>query len=657
MSILEHVLVLLAASVVVVALFRRLSLPPIIGYLFVGVLLGPSVMGVIDESANVHLIAEYGVVFLLFTIGLEFSLPQLVAMKWTVLGLGGAQVLVTAAVAGLAAWWLGASAAGAVVVGGALALSSTAVVTKQLTEQFEIHSRHGRRAVGVLLFQDVAVVPLLILIPILAAGRPEALPVELSWAMLKGAGVFVATILAGRWLLRPLFHEVARARSYELFTLAALFIALLAAWLTELAGLSLALGAFLAGITLGETEYRHQIEADIRPFRDVLLGLFFISIGMLVDIGVLARFWPLVLLGVALLMGFKTLLVTGLIWLRGGDTRVALRTGLVLCQGGEFGFAVLSLALRDNLIGPLTSQVVLAIILISMLLAPLLVRYNGFIAQWLTRTQEASFGRRAERDIAAESESLHDHVLLCGYGRTGQNVARFLEHEGVPYLALDLDPARVQEAKAAGDPVSFGDACRREILDAAGLARARMVVISFDDPAGALKVLERTRALRPELPVLLRTRDDSTLEAFQNAGATAVVPEILEASLMLASHTLALLDVPLTRVFRYVRDVRADRYRMLRGYFHGQERVDPSKVDRFREQLHAVTLPEQAYAIGRTLAELELEKVEVTVTAVRRGGIRGPQPEPDTVLQAGDVLVLYGAPENLESAEERLYSG
>lgn len=656
MHALDSVLILLAASVLVVALFRRFALPPIIGYLAVGILIGPSGLGLLAETEGTRLLGEFGVVFLLFTIGLEFSFAQLRAMRWAVLVLGGNQVLVCGVVFSLAAWAAGASPEGAVVFGGALALSSTAIVTKQLTEQLEIHTRHGRRAVGTLLFQDLAVVPLLIAIPILAGEAEHSLALELGIALLKGVAVFAAMVWVGRKALRPLFHEVAAARSNELFTLAVLLVAIAAAWATHLAGLSLALGAFLAGIMLGETEYRHQIEADIRPFRDVLLGFFFITVGMVIELPVLLGSWYWVLLTGVGMMAFKGLVVFALARLA-DERHDAARTALILANGGEFGFALIALALSAGLIDPQGSQIVLAAIVLSMVAAPLLIRHNAEAAERLGQRRLPVAGRRSEEDVAAVASALDHHVIICGYGRTGQNVARFLEQEDIPFLALDLDPARIREARVAGDAVSFGDSARREILAAAGLARARMVVLSFDDPASSLRVLEHTREARPDIPVLVRTRDDRWMEQFSDAGATAVVPEVLEASLMLASHTLALLEVPMARVSRYVRDVRGDRYRLLRGYFHGTERIDLDKAGRFREQLHAVTLGESAWGAGRRLAELGLEGIGVTVSAVRRGGIRGPQPEPDTVLTTGDVLVLYGTPEALEAAERRVQAG
>lgn len=653
MGVLTEILVLLAGSVLTVAVAQRVSLPPILGYLLVGIIAGPHAAGFVANPEDIRFLAEFGVVFLLFTVGLELSLPQLIAMRWTVLGLGGSQVVLTAAVVGVAALALGRTPFAAIVLGGVLALSSTAIVTKQLTEQVEIHTKHGRKAVGVLLFQDLAVVPLLILVGLLS-NRPSAgIAAPLLIAFLKGIAVFAALILLGRWVLRPLFREVAQARSNELFVLTALLVSLSAAWLSEQAGLSLALGAFLAGMMLGETEFRHQIEADIRPFRDVLLGLFFIAIGMLVDVHALLRLWPWVVsLAVALLV-FKAALIYGLARIAGESATVATRTALVLAQGGEFGFAILALASRGHLLDPASSQIALAAILLSMAAAPLLIRYNGPLARRFTRPGDGS----ALQAVEEAAQGLNKHVIVCGYGRTGQNIARFLDHEDIPFLALDLDPARAREAVTAGERVRFGDISRSDILEAAGLRRARMIIITFNDAHASLRVLEHTRMRRPDIPVLVRTADDVYLDAFQSAGATAVVPETLEASLMLASHALALLEIPMSRIFRYVREVRTDRYRLLRGYFHGEEKMDLEKADRFREQLHAVTLPSGARAVGKTLAELNLEAMAVAVTAVRRGGIRGPQPEPRTVLEAGDVLVLYGNPEDLEQAEATLLSG
>jgi CPA2 family monovalent cation:H+ antiporter-2 len=654
---LDDILILLASAVVAVALFRRLALPPILGYLLVGLLVGPHALGLVADTEGTRFIAEFGVVFLLFMLGLEFSLPQLVSMRGAVLGVGGFQVAVTTALVAGGAWLIGLDASAAIVVGGILALSSTAIVTKQLTEQLEINSRHGRMSVGILLFQDLAVVPFLVLIPILG-GEAEAMATALGWAALKAVVVFAAMLAIGHWLLRPLFQEVARARSPELFTMAVLLVALTAAWATHSAGLSLALGAFLAGMMLSETEYRHQVETDIRPFRDLLLGLFFITVGMLLNpASVLELGHWMALLALALLVG-KSLIVLGIGALAGVPGGVALRTGLTVAQGGEFGFALLALALQQEpaLLGETTGQVVLGGIFLSMALSPLVIRYNGSLAKWLFSASYGDNRARMTEAVAATGRELEDHVIICGYGRVGQNIARLLEQEGFSYMALDLDPLKVREAHSGGEEVHYGDATRREILDAAGLERARLVVISYNDAASALRILEHVRQADAEKPVLVRTTDDSCLEELLRSGATEVIPETLEASLVIGTHLLFLMGVPAQRVAELEQRVRGDRYRLLRGFFRGQEPAEPGS-SAAQERLHSVPLEAGARAVGRNLGELDLESLGVQVTAVRRGGIRGPQPGPETTLRDSDVLVLYGTPQALERAEMRLLRG
>lgn len=656
-SILHEILILLAAAVIAVAIFRRFNLPPILGYLFVGMLVGPHGLQWIPDTEDTRFLAEFGVVFLLFTIGLEFSLPKLLAMKGAVLGLGGSQVLLSTALAGAVAWAVGVPWEGALMVGGVMALSSTAIVIKQLTEQLEINSRHGHNAVGILLFQDLAVIPFLILIPILASDGGGWTVGPLLFGMVKGGFIFVAMLALGHWLLRPLFREIAAARSAELFVLTVLLVSLAAAWATHLAGLSLALGGFVAGAMIGETEFRHQVEADIRPFRDVLLGLFFITIGMLLNVEQVIGLWPWVLLTLFGFVVVKGVLITSLCRAFGNEAGVSLRTGFVLAQGGEFGFALLSLAMGANLFDYETGQVVLGATLLSMALAPVMIRFNGHAAKYLFTKSYLRNRQHLEEDIQREARNLRDHVVICGYGRIGQNIGHFLEHEGFPYAALDLDPHRVREARAAGESVFYGDATHPEILRAAGIDRAQALVISFDDEHAALKLLARIREDYPELPVLVRARDDSVLEELQELGATEVVPETLEGSLMLASHLLYLLNVPVSTIVRRVRDVRSDRYRLLRGFFPGEEAIPLEASGQQRERLHAVTLPKGASAVGRKLAELELESIPVTVTAVRHEGVRSVRPTPDLTLATGDVLVLYGTPQDLERAETKLLKG
>jgi len=654
-SPLGEILLVLALSVPAIAILHRLHLPPILGYLFVGVVAGPYGLGWLPDSHLLHLLGEIGVVFLLFTIGLEFSIPQFLSMRGTVLGLGGAQVTLSTIAGGLLAWLLGVGWRGALVVGGALALSSTAIVVKQLTEQLEMHARHGRLALGILLFQDLAVVPFLVIIPILGQGAGDGLFVSLSWALLKGAAAFVVLLAVGRWVLRPLMHVVARAHSAELFTLAALLLSLSAAWITYSLGLSMILGAFLAGMLLGETEYRHQVEADIRPFRDVLLGLFFIAVGLRLDLGILGEIWHMaLLLSLGLVVG-KGLLVTALTLAGGYSAGVASRTGMVLAQGGEFGFALLALAIDERLLNAQHSQAILSSVVLSMALAPLLIRANGVVSRTLFKESYVRLMEREAQSVSSVAYRMQGHVILCGFGRIGQNVADFLRHLGVEYVALDVDALLIKRAWEAGEHVFYGDATHMEVLRAAGLERARAVVVTFDAPSAAKRVVEMIRQEDPDLPVLVRTRDDLHMEELEAAGATHVIPETMEASMMLATQLLEKLEVPVDDVLSLVERARENEYQSLRGIFRGAgPRFEASERPM---KAHTVRLPPAAYAVGRRLGEMNLESMGITVKAVRRQGIRGDRPSPDMYLEAGDTVVLQGRPEDVERAEARLLRG
>ncbi|MDP2828563.1 MAG: monovalent cation:proton antiporter-2 (CPA2) family protein [Sulfuricellaceae bacterium] len=652
-STLLSVLVLLGAAVISVAVFRSLRLPPLLAYLLVGIVAGPHALGWIADSGEARYLAEFGVVFLMFSIGLEFSLPQFKAMRGVVFGLGGAQVGVTMALVLLAAMLVGLPWQAGVALGGVVAMSSTAIVIKMMSERLELQSRHGKPILGVLLFQDLAVVPLLILIPALASDGGD-LPATVGAAFLKAALALFLLLYIGQRLMRPWFHWVAERKSPELFMLNVLLVTLGLAWLTEQAGLSLALGAFMAGMLISETEYRYQVEADIQPFRDVLLGLFFITIGMLLNPSTVLSNLVWVLLTLMLLMVGKAAIVTLLSRMFGHDLNVSLRAGLSLAQAGEFGFVLLTLTSQAALLPPHLAQIVLAAMLLSMLLAPLILHNSGAIARFMSQ-DDWQLRALELHQIAVRSASSDGHVILCGYGRSGQNLARILELEGVAFFALDLDPQRVKEAAAAGDSVVYGDAARREVLLAAGLHRARAVVVTYADATAAIKVLSLIQELRPEIPVIVRTLDDTELERLQQAGAAEVVPEILEGSLMLASHALMLLGMPLTQVLRRIREVRAQRYGLFRGMFRGE--ADISGEGSGQPRLVSVALGEHATAIGKTLAEIELDSLSAEVTAIRRRGIRGLEPSPEMVLVAGDVLVLLGTEACLVEAEMRLMKG
>jgi monovalent cation:H+ antiporter-2, CPA2 family len=653
-----QILILLAASVFVVAGVRKLALPAILGYLAVGMLLGPHALALVVDNDTTRLLADIGVAFLVFTLGLEFSLPRLLAMRGEVLGVGGAQVLVTTAIVALAVAWLpGVAPASAVVIGGAVAMSSTAIIIAQLTEQSENTRTHGRVAVAICLFQDLSFPLFLGLLSPLAAAGPGTPAPHVAEAIAIAAAALLLVLATGRWLLRPLFVLIAGVGSSELFSLAVLLAVLSSAWATQAAGLSLALGAFLAGMGLAETEFRHQIEATIRSYREVLLGVFFITLGMLLDVPLLLRNLPLVsaiVLGMAML---KTAVVAVAAKPVTGSWFKSLRTGVIVSQGGEFGFALLTLLLRRRLADPDVVQPLLAATALSMMVSPFVIRHNRQITRAFLRQSgpPQTEAMREARVTLAVAE--REHVVICGFGRVGQNIARVLEQTGFEYIALDLDTYRVREGRQAGDPVMYGDAGQVEVLQNVGLASARCVVITFANPAVSLRILRAVRGLRGDVPVLVRTQDDLRLEELQAAGATEVVPETFEASLMLLSHLLLLLKLPMPQVIRKVNDIRSHRYVMLRQYFRkaGAEFLDDNHA--FREELHSVVLPPHAWAVGKSIAELAERGSQAAVSAVRRDGIVGRDPSADTVFKEGDVVVVCGPPEAVEHAETLLLMG
>ncbi len=652
----NDILILLAVSLAVGVVFLRLRLPPILGYLTVGILVGPYGFAWIDDTVHTRALAEFGVVFLLFTIGLEFSLPQLIRMKRIVLWLGGAQVFLTTALAAAVGASLGLTTESALVLGGVVAMSSTALVIRQLTEQVELHTRHGRNAVGVLLFQDVMVIPFLILVSQATGAEADTSFYGVLIALVKGFVALAFILALGRWALRPLFRLIAKSRSTELFTLTVLLVTLGAASLTHEMGLSFALGAFVAGMMLSETEFRHEVEAEIRPFRDLLLGLFFITVGMLLNVRLLPEIWLPVLLLLLTLISFKLMLIAMLCRLMGWDNAVALRTGLVLAHGGEFGFAILSMALAGGMFPVEQGQIMLSALLMSMGIAPLLIRYNGWLV-WKLMPSKATLSHQAIKEQVEDScRGLSGHVIICGYGRVGQNIARFLEDEGLRFIATDLDPVLVQNAIKAREPVVYGDAANLEILKAAGLECAVALVISMTDDATALKILHRVRKFDDKIPILVRTRDDTNLVRLQEAGATEVVPETMEASLMLSSLLLMMLKVPVSRVFHKVRQVRKERYALLHRVLPGEEAIAVAPRGGVEEHW-TVDLSEGMWAVGHTLAEVNLSELGIQITAMQRSGERIPNPAATTQLQEGDTLILFGSPAALERAEKRLRKG
>ena len=654
-SSLQLVLILLAVAVLVAAAARALRLPTMLGYLVTGIAIGPFALGWIPDSAEERYLAEFGVVFLMFSIGLEFSLARLMTMRMTVFGFGGAQVVLTIALTAAIAWLLHLPLLAALALGGIMSMSSTAIVSKLLAERLEIQTPHGRQIFGALLFQDLAVVPLLILIPAFAK-ESDTMAITLGLAVFKAVVVLGFLLFVGQRIMRPWFQWVAGRKSPELFTLNLLLFTLGLAFLTESAGLSLALGAFLAGMLISETEYRYQVEDDIKPFRDVLLGLFFVTIGMRLDPLQVMQNWGEVLLLLAAIVVGKGLLVGGLALAFGNPRPTSVRTALALAQAGEFGFVLLAQAADLQLLGASITQPVLAAMVLSMLIAPLLIHRMDVLTRLIAGSEWA--GRAKEvHDIAVKTFGKTRHVIVCGYGRSGQNLARLLEAEGISFVALDADPERIRAVAAAGVSVIYGDASRREVLVAAGLGRAQAVVVTYSDLRSSMAILRHVRDLRPELPVVVRTIDDTHIDALKAAGAAEVVSEVMEGSLMLASHALMLLGVPLSQVLKRIRAVRETRYAMMRGFFRGASDIDDELDQQAQPRLNTVLITQGAAAAGHSLEELALDDLLVDVVAIRRQGITGVDPQPDARIQAGDVLVLRGAADGLAAAEFRVLQG
>jgi CPA2 family monovalent cation:H+ antiporter-2 len=566
-------LLLLTSAVAALALTRRFKGPAMLAYLVVGLLLGPHGLAILKESHEVEAIAEFGVVFLMFSIGLEFSMSRLKAMRELVFGFGAAQMAITAGGTALITWFgYGQGWRAGLAVGLAVAMSSTAIVAKMLSERFELHSRSGRQTMGVLLFQDIAVVPCLILFPALAQSTGD-LPRSLAIALSEAIVVLAIMIWLGQKWIRRFYDAVARQRSEELFVLATLWLVIGLAYATEMAGLSLALGAFVGGMLISETIYRHQVEADVRPFRDILLGLFFVTVGMLLDIGFVLENIHRLMLAVLLLIGGKGLVVLGIALASRSALNVALRTAAQLAQGGEFGLVLIGLAYELKLIATDVFQVTLSAMLISMFLAPLLINRALKVTGKMVHGDWAHQAK-AIHDIAVAGFAMDQHVIICGYGRTGGRIAEFLAEENIPFLALDVDPQQLKRSVPPGGRLVFGSADRSEVLQAAGLARARALVVAYPDTNSAAHVVRKVRESRPDIPVVVRAPDESSVAKLKDAGATEVIPEVLEGSLMIAAETLTQIGFPMEHAIAQVRTARARRYASLRQYYVAAGQVE-----------------------------------------------------------------------------------
>jgi len=652
----QLIILLLVSSVLMVALFRYLRLPPMIAYFVVGLILGPYALGVLPDSESSRHFVEFGIVFLMFTIGLEFSLPKLNSMRHILFGLGGAQVAITLATTMVFSTFLGLDLAAAFIIGSALTMSSTAIVSKILMERIDLNSRHGQLSIGILLFQDIAVIFILILIPVFNSQVVDLYSV-LWMSLFKIIVLLFILFRVGQPVMNFWFGIVAKQKSRELFVLNVLMITLIFAYVTKLTGLSYALGAFLAGMLISETRYRYQVESDIASFRDILLGLFFISIGMMLNIEVLIEYYPTIFLLFFVYTIFKVTVITYLAKLFKYELGVGIRSGVILGQAGEFSFVILALGQEQNLISGDILQIILSVCLLSMLFASFIIPFNGRIARYISK-EYLKNSEKLVNKIEASSEDFSGHVIICGYGRGGQYLGRFLKEENISFIAIDMDLNRVNDAANAGEKVMYGDASRRVVLRAAGIERAKALVIAYSDDRSSLKVLNVIREIYPDLPVIVRTRDESSIQQLQDAGATDVVPEVLESSLMLASHALVILDVPLARVIKKIRAFRNERYKIFRGYFMGSSEAGDDLQGQDQLQLHSIEIKDNFYLINKQISEIPFDKFNIEIQHLRRPNmLEDIEARLDIKLKEADVIVILGLPRDLIEFEKFSITG
>jgi len=556
---LSQIVILLCAAVVIVPLFRTLRLSPVIGYLAAGTAIGPFGLKLIANVEATAGIAEFGVIFLLFLIGLELSFSRLRGMRKHVFGFGGAQLIITAGLFASFFMGFGGQPSAAIIIGGGLALSSTAIVLQVIAEQGEKSSQVGRLSLAILILQDLAVIPLLVFVSLLG-NEHESLLVELGHAAVKALLCFAFIVIAGKLLLRPLLRFIASFENEELFSATTLFIVLGVALLTSLAGLSPALGAFMAGLLVAETEFKPQVEADILPFKGIFMGLFFMTVGMSLNMDMLLSRFPSIIGLTIALMATKSLIIMALCRIFGFGLSSAIHSGSLLSQGGEFAFILFALAESQGVLAPEIAQILLVVITVSMALTPIIAHMGKKIALTLEK-----YSLSHPETMVEETLDLRQHVIISGYGRVGHTVARLLETEGIRFAAIDMDSFTVAKERKTGVPVYYGDTTRVHVLNALGITRARAVIITHSDTRVALHTIQTIREINRDLPIIVRAKNIEQVQKLEQAGANLAVAEMFETSLQLGGALLKSLNVADSEISRIIDVFRAEDYALTRA--------------------------------------------------------------------------------------------
>lgn len=645
---LKTLVIIFGVSAAVVFVLQKFRIPSIVGFLIAGVFLGPHGFGFVQDISEVELLAEVGVILLLFTIGLEISLKNLKRIRSAVLGGGFSQVLLTALITSLIAYLFLRQWNASIFAGFLVSLSSTAIVMKMLFDRAEMDSPHGRLSMGILIFQDLCVVPLMLLIPIL--GGTQGNLGELFWTMFKSAAILFVAIFGARWLVPNIFHQIVRTRSRELFVITIILLCLGTALLTSWLGLSLALGAFLAGLVISESEYAFQAISDILPFKESFNGLFFISVGMLMDVGFLWKNPSIILMAVAFILILKTSTGFLSVHLLGHPIRVSLQTGLCLAQIGEFSFVLAVAGRLAGLINDSLYQLFLSASVLTMLLTPPIIQASSGISSWLSSKKILERLDRMRRKAAKEGfpTRREGHVIVIGFGLNGKNLAGVLKETSLPYVVLELNNETVLEMKKRGEPIFYGDGTSPEILHKLGIEAARLLVVVISDPASTRRIVQIGRKLNPRLYIIVRTRYTGEVEDLIRLGANEVIPEEFETSIEIFAKVLHHYQIPRNFILDQIEKIRNGSYEVLRRAGLPIKGVQEKCEIHSDFEIETYQIDEHTPASGHSIKDLKIHsEIDATVIAVRRGEQIIPNPEPEFILKPRDILYLIGKREKV----------